>query len=91
MDTNIKAGDLVMVVRARLCCPEKTQFGALGRVAYIHDQPIFCAYCTTPFPKGTVFAKIAGQSGNGTELIRLKRIDPPAIPETTENREELTA
>lgn len=87
--SEIKAGDLVMTVRPRTCCPAYSKLGRIGRVMALHAETRFCPDCLRPRPAGTVFAMIEGSNGGGVDVSRLKKIDPPALPESV--TEELTA
>ena len=87
IDDTIRVGDLVMVVKPRSCCPEKTRFGVITRITKIHNEARCCKYCKKIYPKGLVFANTL--NGNGTELYRLKKINPPPIKESIER--EVTA
>lgn len=86
--SEIKAGDLVMVVRQPHCAGR-----ALGKIYIVQDiAPRWdacheCGYTTEPDTKS---AQI-GSKGYWAPLSWLIRIDPPAEPASTETKEELTA
>lgn len=86
MSEPIKAGDLVVVVKPRLCCGDTS---GLGRVFVVYDvhQGSYCQSCRTRY-EGMV-------AGIGLfvscELTRLKRIDPLPESENEKRDEEITA
>jgi hypothetical protein len=91
-DKPIKAGDLVMVVRARSCCGATEGMGYVFIVGDIYHGPVGCGYCR--IQKVGALAREAGHF-NGAGVYRLLRIDPPAqgdaLSESTRTGEELTA
>ena len=90
-DKTIKAGDLAMVVRD--CCGR--HLGTPLKVGSIHFQPhpknVRCDDCGREY-SNVEYVKVEnpGRVSNAP-LFWLKKIDPPAIPETEDEREELTA
>ena len=84
----IQVGDLVQVVKVRDCCPERTAWGLIFRVAEITGTEGLwrCCYCD----------KIEGKqpaawdsNGGGAELYRLKRIPPLEELEGTKTDEPI--
>ncbi len=91
-DETIRPGDLVMVVRHRFCCKEKSRFGEPFIVdevrAASHPHMMQCSYCGNTYRLDRVRA--VGESV-WLELFRLKKINPPALKESTKTRNEVTA
>lgn len=93
MENDIKAGDLVMVVRPRVCCGFTSGLGFTFVAGEIDSMPSLCNNCekTTSMPS----TLCGGYGANGlpfsVNLSRLIKIDPPAQPESTETRKEITA
>ena len=88
----IKVGDLVMVVRGHECNP----MVGIGCIFVVeHIAPAFsygCHACGWPTSDGQLLAYgSAGKNKGYIPLSRLRKIDPPALDETTKEREELTA
>lgn len=93
MSEPIKAGDLAIVVRD--CCG--ASLGAVLKIAAVHrmamPQWLKCAHC------GRQFSNIDYAEGTTTRngypkfppTFWLKKIDPPAVPETVEHEEEIRA
>jgi hypothetical protein len=91
MSERIEVGDLVMIVGPRRCCPEKGTFGFVFTVTKIvapRNGKWSCFHCHKKYV-GDSIASYDDKSG--VELRRLKKINPPAIDESTETREELAA
>ena len=87
----IKPGDLVMVVRGHVC-----DLGNVFTVAAIHPASNFggwyCRTCGFDDSKATeLFAEAVGRPVWGALVPWLKKIDPPAIDETTETEETVHA
>lgn len=91
--SDIKAGDLVMVVRSNGCpCPaHPISLGRVFRVSAIAEyRSLYCAACGKKTNANK--AVVAHDGPNlGYWIGRLKKIDPPVIPESVTEREELTA
>ena len=91
----IKVGDLVMVVRT--CCDfpikEGVRMGLPWRVGLVASlQPSGCPLCGfTESGRYAASNEIKRRGWNCAPLEWLKKIDPPALDETTGAREELTA
>ncbi len=75
----IKVGDLVMVVRGMPCCGISKTLGKPFIVAGIKTNTLPCCFC-----KKVERSIDALDSGQWVPFHQLTRIDPPAIPETTE-------
>lgn len=94
MSEEIKAGELVMVVRGMPCCNRSGYFGftfKVGEIFLSSDLSSYaCKFCGTE-------AKDYGLSAEDTTgdytffLCELKRIDPPALPESVDEAQEVTA
>jgi hypothetical protein len=84
---DIKAGDLVMVVRPNVCCGS-TKY--LGHVATVVDvamgEASVCLYCGDT----RSVAKVVLSSGVSGDSSRVRKIDPPALPESITKDQELT-
>lgn len=87
--SEIKVGDMVMVVRGMPCC------GATGRhmghtfvVSAVKPQDVGnCSYCGHFFE---IVPTARDESFKPCPIYRLKRIDPPALDETLETSREVT-
>jgi hypothetical protein len=87
MSSDIKPGDLVMVVKPRPCCGT----GELGLVRVVvepheHDD-IVCPSCKRRSLVSDVF--VALDTGNWCHQSRLKKIDPPAEGDSLPTRADL--
>ena len=89
--SEIRAGDLVQIVKPKLCgCDES--IGLLFAVVEVRGAASWglCHTCGSPtFREGAMVAK--HPDGAYAELWRLKKYDPPAEPERVMRVEELTA
>lgn len=89
MSSDIKLGDLVMVVKPKPCCGEASSMGIL----FITDDPrlevshVKCHNCGfVDFDLSNYFLF----NGRGcAHVSRLKKIDPPALDEDIERVREL--
>lgn len=88
---SIKAGDLVMAIRGMPCCGKLTGIeGVPFVVATITPRtPLHCNYCRADL-SGTNGA-VGVVTHYPVRLSRLIKIDPPSIPEFTNDKEELVA
>lgn len=91
MTSDIKPGDLVMVVRPRPCCGDMS---AIGRVAKVVEMPsqqkaVCCLQCLCKFEDLISFRKL--DDGNVCHASRLIKIDPPALADEVERVRELEA
>ena len=94
MSEAIKVGDLVMVVRT--CCDFPIQDGVrLGLPWSVHVvatlTPGRCPNCGFTATRVAGSREIKREGWNCAPLEWLKKIDPPAQDETTDQPEELTA
>jgi hypothetical protein len=84
----IKAGDLVMLVRGHECLMARA--GGIPfivtKVAQSLPGGFTCAACGQKGAQAGLYAD--GYESRHIPLQWLKRIDPPAIPETTEREQE---
>lgn len=90
--SDIKPGDLVMVVRPSPCCGKTSAIGTTFVVEGLNIAPGKCRHC------GVIETALLARTGKRSEIglvsyrvSRLIRIDPPALPESVETTEELTA
>ncbi len=92
-DETIRAGDLVMIVRAMPCCGALTGVeGApfvVTRVIRIYFNTR-CVSCRHLF-LGDGLAAMGSAINRPIRLERLQKINPPAIKQSTERETELTA
>lgn len=94
MSDPIKVGDLVMVVRGNSCCVPHLGLGAILSVERIEPARRYgCGRCKWSISDGRPLARVRSADGRVgyTECSRLKKIDPLAKDETTDQPEELTA
>ncbi len=86
--SDIKAGDLVMVVREKSCgCESLIPVGAPYVVARINPAGAKCEFCGSGDPN----AAFDRGDGIGAVAWRLIKIDPPPVAEDVPAVEELTA
>lgn len=78
----IKAGDLVMVVKPRVCCGNASGVGTIFRVSSKKPDATFCLDCG--FFTDDMRSFVGSPYGSSCEISRLKKIDPPAEGETRE-------
>jgi hypothetical protein len=85
--SNIKVGDLVMVVKPSSCCGNTLTIGDTFTVTSIDSYPSICGHCL----KETKEYVVGGNSrGSLAAVNRLIKIDPPALPESLECEKELS-
>ena len=90
-DETIRVGDLVMVVRGLPCCGKGVKFGATYTVSKIVlETKVHCNYCGHKYAEVNV-AVSEHFGGRGVMLSRLKKIHPPELPETVDERQEVEA
>jgi hypothetical protein len=87
--SDIKVGDLVMVVKLRTCCGA----GVLGEPEIVVDANgrkafVTCDCGNVEFNDPLIYVKLS--DGTYCQKSRLIKIDPPALDETTESERELT-
>lgn len=87
MSNEIKPGDLVMVVRPTLCCGNASSIGTVGIAGSMatYDWSI-CHYCQHIHNEVSSEVLVGEYS---YEMVRLKKIDPPALAEETETNREM--
>jgi len=95
MSNEIKAGDLVVVIRGTPCCHYPFKIGLVFQVQRIgvftpNDDSWRCDYCKRAFPKGIPIPTAAAPNGAVFEQRQLKRIDPPALDSTIPAEKELS-
>ena len=79
MSEPIKVGDLVIVVRGNPCCGQSSILGKIFYVAEIDTvYGSTCTFCGAPaeYALPAAFRNVGDITG--TQLRKLKRIDPPA-------------
>lgn len=88
MGSNVKPGDLVMVVKANTCCGDASSLGQVFAVSEIKPQSICrCSGCGG-FCLGT-YVGDAGKPGTGELLSQVVKIDPPAEGDSLPTRQNL--
>lgn len=87
-DETIRAGDLVMIVRPRLCCGNTEGIGKIYVAQYVGKRFLLCPSCKSRSWK--IIAAIDSAATFGASPRRLKKIHPPAIDDAVERTEELT-
>jgi hypothetical protein len=85
--SEIKAGDLVMVVRATPCCSATPDVGSVFRVASINAVVSHCELCG----QWNTDPKAWDVDDSGVRVSQCVRIDPPAQPESVETDREVVA
>lgn len=87
--SDIKAGDLVMVVRPQPCCGDASAIGEVFVVRDVAgaDADVHCCECGEDLNDS--IALMGDEIGHVFSV--LIRIDPPALPEDMQQPEELTA
>ena len=86
----IKVGDLVMVVRPTICCGATKSVGLVATVVDNETkQYVRCIHCSDRVINDSSYLQL--DNGKYCHVSRLKRIDPPATPETVEHDSEVTA
>ena len=88
--SDIKAGDLVMVVRPNPCCKD---LGVLSGVVSVAHNPHLClGRCLCGAFHFDPVVEIDFRGNRERVLVsRLIKIDPPALPESVETEREVTA
>jgi hypothetical protein len=81
--SDIKAGDLVMVVRGTPCCDGPKDIGIPFTVERVVGSG-FCLLCLKPNTEPIVVA--VGEL-SGFAVSQLIKIDPPALPSTEREKE----
>ena len=83
--SEIKKGDLVMVVRGVPCCGRTDKLGSVFVVLEGRVTPnVTCAYCGASLPHGDV--SVMCNDGHARQRYRLKKIDPPATGDEVSTR-----
>jgi hypothetical protein len=85
--SEIKAGDLVMVVRPTTCCNWSGNVGEIFRVA---DVSLDYSECGCRY-YGKELAALDPGDGTWCDVSQLIKIDPPPVAEDVPAVEELTA
>jgi hypothetical protein len=90
--SNIKVGDLVLVVRPKLCCGQVTGYlgSCIYKVSGLVQGESNCSYCGARCSGSPSRVKAIGEDNPiGFYIERLKKIEPLSDPETTKKHEEL--
>ena len=89
--SEIKVGDLVVVVRT--CCAEtaKQSLGVIAKVVSIHKTTMRCMYCRAFMTMDRKAGFDVTGKFNGAPLSWLRRIPPFSELESTEHKEETPA
>jgi hypothetical protein len=85
--SNIKVGDLVMVVKPQPCCGRTEFIGTTFEVTEIRNGMGECFYCKQRY-RSIGASRL--NSGGFFDVHRLIKIDPPALPESLEREKELS-
>jgi hypothetical protein len=92
--SDIKVGDLAVIVRGNYCCNSSTNIGRVVRIAEIGISPAkWCGGCFSENDT-TNYARLEGWNGDGNGwmgIYRLKRIKPLDQLERDQIVEDLTA
>jgi hypothetical protein len=86
--SDIKPGDLVMVVRPTSCCGDTEEIGLIFKVSAVENAPSWCELCGHQFER-TVLATSSDAEEDCCSTIRLKKIDPPAEGDSLPTRREM--
>lgn len=87
---DIKAGDLVMVVKPTLCCGCTASIGTIFTVKkLICCEEAQCFACGHTAPR--VLATRGAGRGPGYDIETLKRIEPPSVTEDVREETEVPA
>ena len=87
-DETIRPGDLVMVVRPRLCCGNTEGIGKIYVAQDVGKRLLVCGSCKS---RGwEIIATFNSTATFGALPSRLKKIHPPSIDDAVERTEELT-
>jgi hypothetical protein len=92
LDCHIKRGDMVMVVRGQPCCGKGSSFGKVFVADDIEFWPhsASCVFCNTLVNPDGVLVAYEKHADRGYAVYRLKKISPPALDETINERDEVT-
>lgn len=83
----IKAGDLVVVIRARPCCGVGNHVGRPYRVVALDRYVGQCSECGAPVD----YTRARSPVDVGYNVARLQKIGPLTEPESVERDTEVTA
>jgi hypothetical protein len=84
--SDIKAGDLVMVVRGAPCCGATKFLGMPFKVFDVRTKEAQCNICG----KGGIWPIVCVDKTYAFHMSEVIKIDPPAPPESIERKKELT-
>jgi hypothetical protein len=84
--SDIKAGDLVMVVRGTPCCNQLGAVGSVYQVVAVGTATGYCSRCGTEHYGESVYKRSDFSQWRSCVI----KIDPPALPESIERKKELT-
>lgn len=85
--SEIKRGDLVMVVRPRTCCGGITDLGITFIAGDFYTGVSHCPHCKTVVD--SVKCVWVSEKYSVEIISRLIRIDPPALSDETETKKEI--
>lgn len=90
--SEIKVGDLVVIIKPIACCGYSSGIGRIFRVSEFTKGKAgdVCPYCHSRKPAITI-ALFEGNGHIGAEISRLKKLDPPTEDETVSTDTEITA
>lgn len=83
--SDIKVGDLVMVVKSTPCCGNSSVNGMVFRVTRMAVERSVCTKCFAVF---TDQVRVTVENGKSGLLCRFKKIDPPAEGDSLPTRVE---
>lgn len=83
--SDIKAGDLVVIVKPSPCCNSSGGIGKIFTVTEVRVKIAFCKYCYKH--QETLFAEIG--PGRNVQINRVKKINPSRDEDFVETNEEL--
>lgn len=90
--SEIKAGDLVMVVKPTVCCGNYKNMGRVFVVTRLAGGFGLCGLCNRSIDDIDALTPFVGKHGHNLwfSASRLIKIDPPALPESIEREQETT-
>ncbi len=93
MEKPIEVGCWAVIYRGALCCGWHSQVENVPfQVSSIEQsRRVKCPKCGAKGPKRfTAVFGVAGNPDRGSNMVYVKRIDPPGEEQTTDTKEELT-
>ena len=85
--SDIKVGDLVMIVKPTVCCGYAGRIGRVFRAGRFNTKSAKCSLCGA---RATSFVGVLNpESGKFVDVVRLIKIDPPAEGDSLPTRADL--